>query len=100
MKGTSLALTLADLALQDTGPEGPEHKKWREKLKEALRTRLREEGFTEHEIEKIILDALAGILGTPAGIAGIIRNLWRLYKARRAIRKAYKDAGPEPSWDK
>lgn len=72
---------------------GPEYQKWQEKLKEALRKRLLEEGFTEDEVGKMIKDSFKGIWG-------IIKNLWRLYKMKRAIDKAYEDAGPKPDKNK
>ena len=72
---------------------GPEYQKWQEKLREALRKRLLEEGFTEDEVGKMIKDSFKGIYG-------IIKNLWRLYKMKRAIDKAYEDAGPKPDKNK
>lgn len=77
----------------NAAPEGPEHKKWREKFEQALVDRLKEEGFDKDEIDKIIKDSFKGIWG-------IIKNLWRLYKAKRAIDKAKEDAGPKPDRDK
>ena len=72
---------------------GPEYQKWQEKLKEALRKRMLEEGFTEDEVGKMIKDSFKGIWG-------IIKNLKRLYKMKRAIDKAYEDAGPKPDKNK
>lgn len=72
---------------------GPEYQKWQEKLKEALRKRMLEEGFTADEVGKMIKDSFKGIWG-------IIKNLKRLYKMKRAIDKAYEDAGPKPDKNK
>ncbi len=74
---------------QALNSESPELKKWREKLRDALKKRLKEQGFTEDEIGDILEDSISGV-------SGIIRNLWRLYKMKTAIDKAYEDAGPKP----
>ena len=78
---------------QDIASVGPEYQKWQERLREALRKRMLEEGFTADEVSKIIKDSFKGIWG-------IIKNLKRLYKMKRAIDKAYEDAGPKPDKNK
>ena len=86
------AQTASEWLIADKGPEGPKHKAWRERLKRAFGRRLRQEGFTEDEISKIVEDMFKGVLG-------IILNLWRLYKALRAWKKAKEDVGEAPAWD-
>ena len=88
----TFSLAWADYVLYDVKPEGPTHKAWRERLQTELAKELRAEGFTKNEIEKIVVDALSGLWG-------ILKNLWRLYKALRAYKRAKKTVGPEPAWD-
>lgn len=85
---------------QDKSENGPAYKEWQERYREALRKRLIEEGFTKDELTDILLDSVAGLAGPVAGIKGIIKNLWRLYKAYRAIKNARKDVGDPPDRSK
>ena len=76
----------------NTVPDGPQYKAWQARYRQAIRNRLIQEGFTPNEISDIIADSFSP--------SGIIKNLWRLYKAWRAIRNARKDVGDPPARDK
>lgn len=62
---------------------------WRARLRRQFAKELREEGFEADEIQWIFIDSLFGWWG-------IVENLWRLYKARRAYGRAREQVGPPP----
>jgi hypothetical protein len=73
----------------DNPEESEELKRWRRRLRRLLAEELRNQGFTENEIEDILMDMLLGLLG-------IFLNLLRLYRVTKAYKKALKKAGPKP----
>lgn len=87
-----LNLVMADTLTEDRPPEGPKHKAWRMRLQKAFGKRLRQEGFTKNEINKILKSMLKGLIG-------ILENLDRLRRVLRAYRKAKADVGPPPAWE-
>ena len=101
---STLLLLAAEDEEEERGPEGPKHKEWKVRYKKSLGKKLRAAGFTKNEISKIIKEFLKCLTKGGKRLQFcmwlfIIKNLWRLYKAYKAILAEYKDEGQPPPWN-
>jgi len=84
----------------DPKTEGPRHKAWRERYKALVGQKLRAEGFTPDEIEKIIDEFVDGLTSWFWGmIEFIVDQIRRMLRAKRAIEDARREVGDPPQFE-
>ena len=89
----------------DRGEEGPKHKEWNKRYQESLAKKLKAAGFSKNEIQKIIQEYLRCLrvvrnrgLFLLCMIWFIIKQINRLWVAKKCILAEYKDEGEPPPW--